>query len=110
MDIPLFAMERYQSLYWHRVEYDLSESGVTAMTIRDLQGPEADAEEFVRTALGYPLSEGSYESRANIADWYPGATAETVTVVNGGSEANLLTLWSLLEPGNRLAFMVPNYC
>jgi hypothetical protein len=56
------------------------------------------------------LSEGSYESRANIADWYPGATAETVTVVNGGSEANLLTLWSLLEPGSRLAFMVPNYC
>ena len=30
-------------------------------------------------------------------------------MVNGGSEANLLTLWSLLEPGDRLAFMVPNY-
>ena len=31
-------------------------------------------------------------------------------MMNGGSEANLLTLWSLLEPGDRLAFMVPNYC
>jgi aspartate/methionine/tyrosine aminotransferase len=30
--------------------------------------------------------------------------------MNGGSEANLLALWSLLEPGSRLAFMVPNYC
>jgi len=110
MDIPLFEMERYQSLYWHLVDYDLSESGVSPMTIRDLLGPDADAEAFVQTALGYPLSEGSYESRANVAAWYPGATAENVTMVNGGSEANLLTLWSLLEPGSRLAFMVPNYC
>lgn len=110
MDIPVFAMERYQSRYWHLVEYDLSESGVLPMTIRDLLGPDADAEAFVRTALGYPLSEGSAETRANIADWYPEATAENVTVVNGGSEANLLALWSLLEPGSRLAFMLPNYC
>ena len=29
--------------------------------------------------------------------------------MNGGSEANLLTLWTLLEPGDRLAFMIPNY-
>jgi hypothetical protein len=30
-------------------------------------------------------------------------------MVNGGSEANFLALWALLEPGDRLAFMVPNY-
>jgi aspartate/methionine/tyrosine aminotransferase len=29
--------------------------------------------------------------------------------VNGGSEANLLSLWSLLDRGDRLAFMLPNY-
>ena len=29
--------------------------------------------------------------------------------MNGGSEANFLTLWTLLEPDDRLAFMVPNY-
>jgi aspartate/methionine/tyrosine aminotransferase len=107
--IEPFAMERYQSLYWHLVEYDLSESGVLPMTIRDLLGPLADAEAFLASALGYPLSEGSHETRANIAQWYPDATAENVTVVNGGSEANFLTLWSLLDRGDRLAFMLPNY-
>ena len=101
-------MERYQSLYWHLVDYDLSESGVSPMTIPELLGP--DAASFVDTPLGYPLSEGSHESRAAIAEWYPEATADHVTMMNGGSEANLLTLWSLLEPGDRLAFMVPNYC
>ena len=107
--IDPFAMERYQSLHWHLVEYDLSESGVLPMTIRDLLGPLADAEAFVQNPLGYPLSEGSHETRASIAQWYADASEENVTVVNGGSEANLLTMWSLLEPGDRLAFMLPNY-
>ena len=34
------------------------------MTIRELLGPTADAEGFLHTALGYPLSEGSLETRA----------------------------------------------
>jgi aspartate/methionine/tyrosine aminotransferase len=107
--IERFEMERYQSLYWHLVEYDLSESGVSPMSIRELLGPVADAEAVLATKLGYPLSEGSEETRANIAAWYPDATAENVTVVNGGSEANFLALWTLLGSGDRLAFMVPNY-
>jgi hypothetical protein len=57
--IDLFQMERMQSLYWHQVEYDLSESGVTPMSVRDLLGPIADAETFLQTRLGYPLSEGA---------------------------------------------------
>ncbi|HJX08209.1 MAG TPA: aminotransferase class I/II-fold pyridoxal phosphate-dependent enzyme [Actinomycetota bacterium] len=108
MTIERFEMERYQSLYWHLVDYDLSESGVSPLTIAELLGP--DAARFVETPLGYPLSEGSHESRAAIAQWYPDATADNVTMMNGGSEANLLSMWSLLEPGDRLAFMVPNYC
>src|SRR5262245_56782851 len=105
-----FEMERYQSLYWHLVDHDLSESGVTPLTIRELLGPEADAATFLQQALGYPLSEGSYEARAAIAQWYPDCGPENVTIVNGGSEANLLSLWSLLDRDDRLAFMLPNYC
>jgi aspartate/methionine/tyrosine aminotransferase len=108
--IPLFEMERYQSKYWHVVAHDLSESGVLPMTIRDLLGPAADAETFLSTALGYPLSEGAPASREAIAEWYPGASADNVTIMNGGSEANLLSLWSLLRQQDRLAFQVPNYC
>lgn len=109
MKIDPFQMERYQSLHWHQVEYDLSESGVFPMTIRELLGPLGDAEAFVGAPLGYPLSEGSHESRTNIAAWYPDAGPEQVSMTNGGSEANLLALWSLLDPGDHLAFMVPNY-
>ncbi|MEX0754053.1 MAG: aminotransferase class I/II-fold pyridoxal phosphate-dependent enzyme [Actinomycetota bacterium] len=110
MHIDLFEMERMQSLYWHQVDYDLSESGVQPLRIDELlDGTALSSEGFLSTALGYPLSEGSAETRERIAAWYPGATTENVTVVNGGSEANFLTCWTLLEPGTRLAFMVPNY-
>ncbi|HEV8564295.1 MAG TPA: aminotransferase class I/II-fold pyridoxal phosphate-dependent enzyme [Actinomycetota bacterium] len=109
--IDLFRMERMQSLYWHRVEYDLSESGVLPLTIHELLSLAGVAEPsgFLQTALGYPLSEGSPETRERIAAFYPGASTDNVTVVNGGSEANLLALWTLLDPSGRLAFMIPNY-
>ncbi len=111
MRIDPFQMERMQSLWWHVVEYDLSESGVRPVSVEDLLrlGGAGDPAEFIRTKLGYPLSEGSDRTREQIARWYPGATPANVTVVNGGSEANHLALWSILEPGDRLAFMVPNY-
>lgn len=109
MRIDTFMMERMQSIHWHQVDYDLSESGVTPMTIAELLGEHGDKEGFLATRLGYALSEGSALAREHIARFYPGAVVDNVTVVNGGSEANLLTLWTLLEPGDRLAFMVPNY-
>jgi aspartate/methionine/tyrosine aminotransferase len=108
--IEQFEMERLQSLYWHVVKYDLSESGVQPLSIPELSElAGADPDSFLQTKLGYPLSEGSHRTRDAIAAWYPGAAVDNVTVVNGGSEANFLTLWTLLEPDDRLAFMVPNY-
>ena len=109
--IDRFEMERMQSLYWHLVDYDLSESGVSPMSIAELlEGTDlGDPATFAQTKLGYPLSEGSELTRERIAQWYPGATPANVTVVNGGSEANFLSLFTLLGRGDRLAFEVPNY-
>jgi aspartate/methionine/tyrosine aminotransferase len=109
MRIELFRMERMQSLHWHRVRYDLSESGVLPPSLEELLETCGDGAGFQETRLGYPLSEGSKELRERIALWYPGAGPDSVTVVNGGSEANHLALWTLLEPRTRLAFMLPNY-
>jgi aspartate/methionine/tyrosine aminotransferase len=107
--IDPFEMERMQSRYWHEVEFDLSESGVLPLAIDELLGERLDPQVFLSTKLGYPLSEGSEVTREAISSWYEGADVRNVTVMNGGSEANHLTLWTLLEPGDRLAFMMPNY-
>jgi aspartate/methionine/tyrosine aminotransferase len=107
--IDLFQMERMQSRHWHEVEFDLSESGVLPMQVDELLGDRVVTQALLDTRLAYPLSEGSLQTREHVSHWYPGAETRNVTICNGGSEANLLTLWSLLEPGDRLAFMIPNY-
>jgi aspartate/methionine/tyrosine aminotransferase len=109
MRIETFRMERMQCLYEHEVEYNLSESGVQPMTVDELLGGGDATRAFLSTEIGYPQSNGSLTLRERIASFYPGAEPGNVTVVNGGSEANFVTLWTVLDRGNRLAFMIPNY-
>lgn len=108
MKIKKFEMERMQCLYENRVQFNLSESGVLPLKLSELLDGE-DAEAFLTQKLGYSESDGSLLLRERIAQFYPDCKAENVTVTNGGSEANYVTLWTLLERDGRLAVMVPNY-
>jgi aspartate/methionine/tyrosine aminotransferase len=40
---------------------------------------------------------------------YPGATPAHIQVTNGGSEANCVTLLHLVQPGDEVVMMLPNY-
>lgn len=108
MKIKKFEMERMQCLYENRVQFNLSESGVLPLKLSELLDG-GDAEAFLTQKLGYSESDGSLLLRERIAQFYPDCKAENVTVTNGGSEANYVTLWTLLERDGRLAVMVPNY-
>jgi aspartate/methionine/tyrosine aminotransferase len=108
MRIETFRMERMQCVFEKQVAFDLSESGVLPMRVSELLDGNS-AESFLESRLSYPPSDGSRELRERIAAWYPGAAADNVTVVNGGSEANHAVLWSLLDPRDRAAIQLPNY-
>ena len=60
-------------------------------------------------ALKYSQSNGTEPLRAAIAALYGGATIDHVQVTNGGAEANYLTTWNLVEAGDEVVVMVPNY-
>jgi len=109
MKIEKFEMERMQGLYENEVELNLSESGVLPLKVFELLDGEEDVERFLANGLSYSATDGSKLLRERIAQFYVGCKPENVTVTNGGSEANYVTLWTLLEPGGRLAFMIPNY-
>lgn len=102
-------MERLQSTYENLVDVNLSESGVRPLTLRELleTGPELEA--LLDQPLGYTQSNGTAELRAAIASLYPGATVDHVEVTNGGSEANLMATWRLVEPGDDVVMLAPNY-
>ena len=104
-----FDMERMMSKWENRVEYNLSESGVHPVTVRELVGDPAGVEKLLSTELNYPQTNGIVELRERIAALYPGATADNVLVTVGCAEANFITLQTLLAAGDEMAVMLPNY-
>lgn len=105
-----FAMERYQSTWEHRVDINLSESGVHPMTARELLELAGRTDlDLGAVRLEYGQSNGSDELRALIADLYPGASDASVLVTVGGVEANFASFWHLLERGGSAAVLVPTY-
>jgi aspartate/methionine/tyrosine aminotransferase len=109
MAIERFDMERMQSTWENVVDYDMSESGVRPLTLRELVDMGFDLEGFMTQPLGYSQSNGTIELRERIAAHYPGAAIEQIEVTNGTSEANYLIALSQLRPGDEVAMEVPNY-
>ena len=108
MKVEQFAMERMQSTWENRVQFNLSESGVHPMTPRELLQDD-NFEAVLDQPLVYTQSNGTPELRGLIAALYPESSADHVQVTNGGSEANYICVWRLVEPGDEVVMLVPNY-
>jgi aspartate/methionine/tyrosine aminotransferase len=108
MNIEVFAMERFQSEWENRVQLNLSESGVHPLSLEELLDPDERAE-VLRSRLVYVQTNGTPALRGAIAALYPPATADHIVVCNGTAEANYAAIWRLVEPGDQVVMMVPNY-
>jgi aspartate/methionine/tyrosine aminotransferase len=109
MKLEPFAMERMQSTWEHRVAWNLSESGVHPLRVEELADTADDRAAVLSQDLGYTQTNGTPDLRAAIAALYPGAGPAHIEVTNGGSEANFVVLWHLLDPGDEVVMMMPNY-
>ena len=109
MQIEPFELERWQSVWENKVELNISESGVHPLTTAELVPNPEQMRKILDVQLLYPQTNGSEELRSLIAGLYPGATAENVLVTCGGSEANYVSTWAVIEPGDEVVFMMPNY-
>src|SRR6187455_3180617 len=107
MRIETFEMERMQSTWENLVDYDMSESGVRPLTLRELTAMGFDLESFLDVPLGYSQSNGTVELREAVAALYPGASADHVEVTNGTSEANYILALTELRQGDIVAMQVP---
>jgi len=109
MQLPPFELERWQSIWEHKIELNISESGAHPLTTAELVGDPDTLRKIMEMPLGYPETNGSEELRSRITEMYPGAAVENVLVTCGGSEANFLSSCALIEPGDEIVFMLPNY-
>lgn len=92
------------------VEYNLSESGVHPLLLRELlkDNPEY-IETLLSTEIDYSHAAGNPELRENIAALYSECTPSNVLVTVGAIEANYNSIRTLLQPGDEIAIMLPNY-
>jgi aspartate/methionine/tyrosine aminotransferase len=109
MKLEPFAIERLQSIWEHRVAWNLAESGVHPLRVEELADTDADRRAVLLQPLAYTQTNGTLELRSAIAAMYDGASPAHIQVTSGGSEANLITLWTLVEPGDEIVLMLPNY-
>ena len=109
MKLEPFEMERMQSTWENRVAHNLSESGVHPMTVEEVLATPEERAALLREPLVYIQSNGTEELRSAVARLHPGATADSVTVTNGTAEANFIAAWRLVEPGDEVVLILPNY-
>jgi len=107
--IDIFEMERMQSTWENLVEFDMSESGVRPVTLRELGEMGLDLDAILNMPLGYSQSNGTIPLREELAQVYTGASPDHIEVTNGTSEANYLLALTLLREGDEVALQVPNY-
>lgn len=107
MKFEPFEMERWQSTHEHHVELNLSDSGVHPLTVSELL--EGAPVSLGDERLIYTQTNGTPELRARIAALYPGVGPDQLLVTSGGAEANLLAALTLIEPGDEVVVMLPNY-
>ncbi|CAL2103100.1 Aspartate aminotransferase [Tenacibaculum sp. 190130A14a] len=108
MNIPIFELERVQSLFENTVDYNLTESGFHPYTLNELLTKD-EIDGLTNTVLGYGQTNGSIPLRKRISSLYKSTTEENVLVTNGSSEANFIACHTLLERGDEVVMMVPNY-
>ncbi|MFX0055184.1 MAG: aminotransferase class I/II-fold pyridoxal phosphate-dependent enzyme [Promethearchaeota archaeon] len=112
MKLDAFEMERMQSEWENIVEINLTESGVSPLSIADLIHDDEQLDALIKTSIGYSQTNGTVKLRETIAGMYEGATADNVLVTNGGAEANFIAIWNLLyehKNRNEIVMMLPNY-
>jgi aspartate/methionine/tyrosine aminotransferase len=109
MRLETFALERVQSIWENHVAWNVSESGVHPLRVAELINTPALHDALLEQELGYPQTNGTVALREIIAAMYPGATPDHIQVTNGGSEANCILLMRLVEPGDEIVFLTPNY-
>ena len=108
MKFEEFQLERNQSTWENKVDYNLTESGVHPGTLKTLFNSDF-IEKIQNTEITYGFTEGSPQLRESIASIYEGATIDNIQAFNGSAEANMVSILTLIEPGDEMVYMMPNY-
>ena len=108
MTFTPFHLEQWQSQHEQDVKFNLADSGVHPVAVKELLEAPGVTERMRELPLHYPMVNGSARLRELIAGLY-NTTPSNVLVTVGAAEANGVILHALLEPGDEVVAMEPSY-
>jgi aspartate/methionine/tyrosine aminotransferase len=104
MRVPDFELERWKFTRQYFCKYDLTETGVDPLSLRDLAG-----EDVLNMKLDYVTTNGDEELRNLIATLYKNVDKERVLETTGISEANFIAANLLVNSGDEVVIEVPTF-
>ncbi|MCH4886971.1 aminotransferase [Acidaminobacter sp. JC074] len=113
MKIKDFGVEIWMNLYENNCKYNLAETCVESMTVKELLTLAGNQDEVMNNILNMQMSygdiEGSDKLVTGVRSLYKTVKPEQVTITHGAIGANALTMFSLIEPGDRVVSVLPTY-
>jgi aspartate/methionine/tyrosine aminotransferase len=113
--IEPFQLERWMTKYEVKVKWDIAESGIYPMSLREILDllptaeRETELDRLLNLRLGYSEACGSAELRSLLAGTYENTSPDEILVTTGAIEANFLLLNELLSAGDRVVAVSPAY-
>ena len=96
-------LEVWFDKYQYEIEYDIGESAVKTLSLRDMDI------DLNRLLLRYGHHRGRPDLRECIAKQYSGLSPDHIVVTTGASEANFVVVSALVKPGDHVIIELPNY-
>jgi len=113
MKIKDFGVEIWMNLYENNCKYNLAETCVESMTVKELLTLAGNQDEVMNNILNMQMSygdiEGSDKLISRVRSLYKNIDAKKVAITHGAIGANALTMFSLVEPGDRVISVLPTY-
>jgi len=113
MYIEPFGVEQWMNKWETKAVTNLAETCVDSLSAGALLEMSGRREEFTWLLMNLRLSYGdilgSEELLDEIASMYETAKRENVIAMNGGSAANFIAMFTLIEPGDEVICVYPTY-
>ncbi|HEL2380811.1 TPA: aminotransferase [Streptococcus suis] len=114
MKLPRFGVEEWLNVHENSAIYDIAGVSISSLTLEELfalsgTNPEDFYKKLQGTKLNYGWIEGSLAFKKSVSQLYTGVKPEQILQTNGATEANLLVLYSLIEPGDHVISLYPTY-
>ena len=113
MKIKDFGVEIWMNLYENNCEHNLAETCVDSMTVEELLEMTGRTDEIMHHILKMQMSYGDIEGSPKLVEGiqslYKQVKPKQITVTHGAIGANALTMFALIEPGDRVISVLPTY-